>query len=165
MAPIAFSYHRALAPMLWVMIGLGTIELLLGHFLIALWNSTVALILSLLTIATLIWLVMLIRSFKRLPVLLDDETILFRTGTLNETRVPIADVASVERHFAGEALKHKGVLNFGMMSYPNLLIGLATPIEKRRQTVSHIAFCFDEPDRFAAALAAARAAAQPTADA
>jgi hypothetical protein len=152
MAPLDFAYHRALAPMMWAFLVLASLELLVGHVLISLWSVPVALVLSALTLATIVWLVLLIRSFRRLPVLLDEEGLLMRSGNLTAVRLPIDQIAAVRGDFPSEALKSRAVLNLAMMSYPNVLIDLKAPIARGRRTISHVAHRLDDPSGFIAAL-------------
>jgi len=42
--PRLFSYHRSIAPMMWVFVALASVELLVVHFLISFWSGTAALI-------------------------------------------------------------------------------------------------------------------------
>ena len=152
MAPLAFAYHRALAPMMWAFVALASLELFVVHFLVSIWSVRLALLLSALTIATIVWLAWLIRSFRRLPVLLDEETLLMRSGRLLSLQVPLEQVAAVHDHFPSETLKSRAVLNLAMLSYPNLLVDLREPIRRGRRSIGHIAHRLDDPAGFIAAL-------------
>lgn len=145
--------------MMWAFVALATAELLVVHFLIAmLWSATAAALLSALTLLSILWLIGLIRSFRRLPVLVGEDGVLMRTGSLRAIRIDAANVRRVRRSFPGEALKAEGVLNLAMLSYPNVLVELAEPAEGRRgRPVNAVAHALDDPDGFAAALAALQA--------
>ncbi|WP_235523548.1 hypothetical protein [Sphingobium sp. Leaf26] len=54
---LLFSYDRAIAPMMWVVFGLICIEAGVTHFVDALWNGPVAIFLSVLSLASVAWLV------------------------------------------------------------------------------------------------------------
>ena len=151
MAPLAFAYHRALAPMMWAFLALATLELFVVHFLVSIWSVRAALVLSCLTVASMVWLGLAIRSFRRLPVLLDDESVLMRSGRLQSVRIPLARIARVRSHFPGEALKGRNVLNLAMLSYPNLLLDL-DEIRRGRRVYRHVAHRLDDPAGFVAAL-------------
>jgi hypothetical protein len=152
MVPLAFAYHRALAPMMWAFLVLASLELFVVHFLVAIWSLRVALLLSALTIATILWLALLIRSFRRLPVLVHADTVLLRSGNLLSVRVPLDQVETIRGNFASEALKSRSVLNLAMLSYPNVLIELREPIRRGRRSIARIAHRLDAPDGFIAAV-------------
>ena len=140
--------------MMWAFAALAAIELFVVHFLVSLWSVTVALILSALTLATMVWLVLLIRSFRRLPVLLDEEALLLRSGSIVSLSVPLDRIETVRGQFASEALKSRSVLNLAMLSYPNVLIELREPIWRGRRSIDRIAHRLDDPGAFLAAVAA-----------
>ncbi len=152
MEPLAFAYHRALAPMMWAFLALAGLELFVVHILVSIWSVRAALLLSALTLASMVWMGLLIRSFRRLPILLDDEELVMRSGRLVELRVKLAQIDAVHGHFAGEALKSRAVLNLAMLSYPNLLIDLRAPIRRGRRSIERIAHRLDDPAGFIAAL-------------
>ncbi len=139
--------------MLWAFAALAAIELFVVHFLVSIWSVRLALVMSALTLASMIWLVLLIRSFRRLPVLLDDSA-LFRCGSLLSIRVPIGQIEAVRAHFSSEALKSRSVLNLAMLSYPNVLVELRAPIPRGRRSIDRIAHRLDDAGGFVAALAA-----------
>ena len=149
---LAFAYHRALAPMLWVFMALASLELFVVHFLVSIWSVRLALLLSALTVATILWLALLIRLFRRLPVLLDDERLLMRSGSLLSIPVALDQVAGVRGHFPSEALKSRAVLNLAMLSYPNVIVDLREPIRRGRRSIGHIAHRLDDPACFITAL-------------
>lgn len=152
MARLAFAYHRALAPMLWAFMALASLELFVVHFLISIWSVRLALLLSALTVTTIFWLALLIRSFRRLPVLLDEDGLLMRSGSLISVPVPLQQVAGVRGHFPSEALKSRAVLNLAMLSYPNVIVDLREPIRRGRRSIGHVAHRLDDPAGFIAAL-------------
>ncbi|MGZ8334830.1 MAG: hypothetical protein ACXWUZ_17030 [Allosphingosinicella sp.] len=151
-APLSFGYSGRLAPMMWAFVALASLELFVVHFLVSIWSVTAAVVLSVLTTASIAWLVLLIRSFRRLPVIVEHETLLFRSGTLMTMRVKLADIVRVRGHFPGEALKLPSVLNFAMLSYPNILVELREPVRRGRRQVISLAHCLDEPEAFVRAL-------------
>lgn len=152
MVPLAFAYHRALAPMLLVFMALAALELLVVHILVSIWSVPIALMLTALTVASMIWLALLIRSFRRLPVLLDEHRLLMRSGSLLSLPVELAQVEAVRGHFPSEALKSRSVMNLAMLSYPNVLVDLREPVRRGRRSIGHIAHRLDDPSGFIAAL-------------
>ena len=82
-APLAFAYHRALAPLLWVFAFIMAAELLVTHLIVsALWSNVAALIFSAISLAALLWTILFIRSLKRRPVLVDADGVTMRIGSL-----------------------------------------------------------------------------------
>jgi uncharacterized protein (DUF58 family) len=142
--------------MLWVMVAVAIAELCIVHLLIALlWSATAALILSLATLGTIVWLVLLIRSFPRLPVLVDEEKVLMRIGSLRRVELPRPRIAAVRTAFAGEEVRSPGVLNLALLAYPNVLVEMAEPVRSGRQgkMVRAVAHRLDDPAAFRAAVA------------
>lgn len=147
-----FAYHRAVAPMLWVFVAIASVELVVVHLLASLlldWR--VAMVLSGLSLATVIWIVLLIRSFPRLPVRVAEGRVLMRIGTLRSAEFAVADIARVRRHWDGAELKRPGVLNLALIAYPNVLIDLRAPIPGRKP-IHAVGHRLDSPDAFVAAL-------------
>jgi hypothetical protein len=156
--PLAFSYHRSIAPMMWVFVGLVSIELLVVHALLSHWYPIVALILSALTLVSILWLVGAIRSFRRMPVLIEADMLVMRVGWLKSYRVPLAEIAGLRDSWTGEELNSRRVGNLALIAWPNIWVDLARPIG-RRQVVA-IAHKLDDPAALRAALSARLAANQ-----
>jgi hypothetical protein len=157
MAPSEHPYHRSIAPMMWVFAGLAGLELVVVHFLLALWNWRVAVVVTLVSLAGVIWLVRAIRSFRRLPVLVSPERVTFRVGHIARLEVPLANIAGVRTAWDSAEIKQRGVRNLALIAYPNVLVELAEPLAGRRATRA-VAHRFDDPASFIAALEAARSA-------
>jgi hypothetical protein len=151
----SFSYARGVAPLLWAFVALAGTEMLVVHLLVALLLSKVlALVLTLASLATIAWIVLLIRSFRRLPVLVGDEALVMRTGFLTRIEVPRASVAALRGAFTRAELKQPGVLNLALLAFPNVLVELGAPAAfGRRGPIRATAHRLDDPDGFRAALA------------
>lgn len=146
----AFSYHRSVAPMLWVFVALASTELLVVHALLSHWFPQTALVLSGLSLATVIWLVAAIRSFRRLPVLIEADALTMRVGLLKSYRVPLADIVGLRESWTAEELKARQVANLALIAWPNIWIDLAGSVGRRGVTA--IAHKLDEAAAFKAAL-------------
>jgi hypothetical protein len=152
MADQRFAYHRAVAPMLWVLVGIGTLELAVVHLLVSLlWSRTGALVLSLVSLALLLWLVAAIVSMKRRPVLLDGETLLMRVGMLKTIAVPVSSIRGLRTQWNAAELKRRSVINLALVAYPNVIVDLAEPRPGRRG-ITAVAHRFDDPAAFVAAI-------------
>ena len=146
----AFSYHRSIAPMIWVFFALSATELIVVHALLSHWFPTAAIILSALTVAALAWLVVAIRTFKRLPVLITRDHLLIRTGRLKSYHLPLTDVLGLRESWTGEDVKARAVGNLALLAWPNVWIDLARPHGRRQVTA--LAHKLDDPVAFKAAL-------------
>jgi hypothetical protein len=156
-APLAFTYARSLAPMMWVLVALGCGELLVVHLLVALlWSPMAALVLTLAALAAIAWLVLLIRSMGRLPVLVGEREVVMRAGALKAVTVARSNIAAVETSFPPGFLRRPGVLSLALLAYPNVALELREPLASRRRgaAIEWIALRLDEPAAFVAALAA-----------
>lgn len=152
MGPMRFSCHRGIAPMMWVLFALILIEATVVHGLIALWSGRVALLLSAFSLASLIWVVRLIRWLKRLPVVLEDEWLDLRCGSLRSVKVPIAHIRGVSGTIDALSVKERTTLNLALIAYPNVSIDLTTPMVVGRRRIDRLMHRLDEPDAFVAAL-------------
>ena len=152
-APLLFSYSRALAPPMWAFACIMAVELVVVHLLAsALWSTTVAVILSLVSLAALVWTILFIRSLKRLPVIVGAREVVMRLGSLKSVSVPVPHIAGIRTAWSGEALKQRGVLNLALINYPNVMLDLDPPLATGKRSLTAIAHRLDDPSGFAAAI-------------
>jgi hypothetical protein len=129
------------------------LELAVTHLLVsALWSHVAAWILSAVSAAALLWLLAFIRSLKRLPVLVTDEGVTMRLGTLKSLRITAGQIVALRTAWPREELKQRGVLNLGMINYPNVMLDLDPPLPGRRRPLKAVAHRLDDPAGFAAAV-------------
>jgi hypothetical protein len=140
--------------MMWVLLALAGAELLVVHFLLALWSPGVAMFVSVLTLAGMIWFAALIASFRRLPVLIEGDTLTMRVGRLRVFRLPFTAIAGLRPSWTGDDLKRRNVSNLALIAYPNIWIDLVDPVVGRRGSIIAIAHKLDDPQAFSAALGA-----------
>ena len=157
----AFAYHRAVAPMMWVFVCVASVELVVVHLLVAMWRPGVALLLSALTLASVAWLVSVILSFRRLPVLIEADRLVLRVGTLKRFDVPRAQVGGLREQWDGAALKQPGVHKLSLIAWPNVVVAIDPPLPGRRAPIAAIAHRLDDPAAFGAALSRWLAAPSP----
>ena len=153
---LRFDYHRSVAPMMWVLVTLSGIELLVVHFLLALWRPWVALVVSVVTLAGIAWLIGVIRSFRILPVLIDGDQLVMRAGRLRALPIPLDRIAGFRETWTATDLKARDVANLALIAYPNIWIDLTEPVAGRRP-VRAVAHKLDDPIAFRTALDRARA--------
>lgn len=149
-----FEYHRTLAPMMWALASIATVELLAVHLLISLRWPLVAWPLTLLSAAGIAWIVVLIRSFERLPHTLSADVLTLRAGRLRQFSVQRRDIAGIRSSWDSGAEKGPETSNLALITYPKRIVDLATPIITRRGLVRHIAIALDDPAAFDLALGA-----------
>jgi hypothetical protein len=154
---LRFAYHRSVAPMVWILVACGMVELIVTHTLIAFWNTTVALVLSVLTLSTLGWLVRGLLLMKRRPVLLGGGRLVMQVGSIRRIDVSIAGIVGVRTSIDAFTLKQRSVLNLALLAYPNVIVDLGAPLPGRRGIVA-IAHRLDDPAAFATALERLRTA-------
>lgn len=148
-----FSYHRSVAPLLWVLVAIAAVELLVTHLLVAtLIGPRVAAPISLVTFAAVTWLVLAIRSMRRLPVRIDAERLLVRSGWIKRVEVPTSAIARLDLVFDAASLKDGSTLNLALVAYPNVVIILDPPYQDRRRLIRRVAHRLDEPAAFARAV-------------
>lgn len=148
-----FSYHRSLAPMLWTLIAISLVEMATVHFLIALWKPWLGAILSLVSFALIVWLVRLVRSFRRLPVTVGEGRIVMQAGTLRRIEIPAAMIAGLRAEWTAETLKDRSIARLSLLAYPNVVIDLREPMLTRRGRPIHaVAHRLDDPAAFSVAL-------------
>jgi hypothetical protein len=139
--------------MMWLFLVIALAELLLVHLLVALWHPHIALGLSFVTLLSILWLVRMIVSLRRYPVVIGEQTVLFRLGRLREIAVPLDRVARLRTSWPRGFHKRRSVLNLALMNYPNVMVELHAPIAGRRgRDLWAIAHRLDDPIGFATAL-------------
>ncbi|MDN4631761.1 hypothetical protein QCD71_09570 [Sphingomonas sp. PsM26] len=146
--------------MIGVLLGIAVVKMLVVHLvLVAAFGWTVAILLGVVDVAAVLDLTLLLRSFKRLPVVLTADVLMMRTGFLKSLTVPVAQIAGTGRTWDAATLKQRGVVNFALIGWPNVWLDLDPPVQHRRGTpVSAIAHKLDDPVAFHAAIAALSAA-------
>ncbi|MGU3391035.1 hypothetical protein [Sphingomonas sp. M1A8_2b] len=148
----ALSYHKAIAPMIWVLIRLSTVELLVVHLLLPHWWPRVSAFVAMGTVIGIVWLVAVVRSLLGMPVLLEAEQLTMRVGRLRSVRVPIGQIGGLRLSCDPATLKQRNVLNLALIAYPDVVVDLTAPIAVGRRRISTIAHRLDDPAGFAAAL-------------
>lgn len=150
---IGFAYHRYLAPMIWVLLALQTIELSVVHLLVMLWTPTVAWVLLALSVWGALWIVALLKSLRLRPVLLTDKGVRVRAGLLIDVLVPFDRIAAVCGPSDVTEVKAKTTLNAALLSWPDIVFHLHEPMRVsgplgRERLIDKVAFKLDDPAAF-----------------
>lgn len=150
-----FAYHRGLAPMIGVILGLALVETVVVHIVVmALWGWRVALALALVDLSVVVALAALLRSFRRMPVTLDGRRLTMRTGSRLAITLDIDDIAGFRTSWDSDAIKRKTTLNLALAAWPNVVFDLREPRKvRRRRIISTVAHRLDDPAAFHAAIA------------
>jgi hypothetical protein len=147
-----FSYHRAVAPMMWVLFGLICIEATVTHVLIALWRPPVALFLSAFSLVLALWLGVMIRSMRTHPVSLRRGELVWPAGSIRAIVISLFQVSRRVDHWTLDSLRREGLFNAALIAYPNIVLELDPPARLGRRTVRYVAHRLDDPQAFNAAL-------------
>ncbi len=141
--------------MLGVLLGLAIVETIVVHIVaVALWGWRVTIGLSLLDIGAMLALVRLLRSFRRLPVILDGRKLTMRAGILRSVTLDLDAIAGFRTSWDSDAIKRRTTLNLALIAWPNVVFDLHEPIEvRRRRIISTIAHRLDDSASFQAAIA------------
>lgn len=157
-----FAYYRAIAPIFWVWLTIASVELIVVHLLVSLWRPGVALVLSVLTLASIGWLIGAARSFRTMPVLIEGDRLVMRAGRIKAITVSLADIAAVTGAVDPAALRLRTTLKLSLLAYPNVIVELAAARSGGRG-VRRIAHRLDDPLVFIAALGRRGVATEHTA--
>ena len=124
-----FTYHRASSPHLivGVFLFLIVVETVGIHFLLSLWNETLAWVATALSIYFGIQLFAHLKALILRPIVVTESDLLLRCGILGDAMIRREDILSAELvgGAEGEALD---LLPLGAMSQPNVRLALKEPV-------------------------------------
>jgi hypothetical protein len=148
-----FSYHRHLTPMCAALLILSSIEMAVYHLLVAHWSRSVMIVMFVVSDLGFVYLLGLIKSFRFRPVLLTPEGVIIRAGFVIDETVPLEAITCVETAFSGDAVRDPATLNAALLAWPNILVRLDRPMQRRAflrspRSYSAIAFRLDDPEPF-----------------
>ncbi|WP_295637106.1 hypothetical protein [Novosphingobium sp.] len=148
---VTFDNHRGVVPMLGVFAGLATIELLVVHLMAATHWPRLAWPLTALNLASVVWLVQWITSWKRLPHRLCDGVLRLNMGSMRHIDLRLAEIAAIRAVSDGAEIKARTTRNLVPVAWPNRIIDLKSALPGRKQ-VRRIAIRLDDPLEFDRAL-------------
>lgn len=138
--------------MVWILVAIAVVETSVVHLLVALWRPWVVALLSIFSVATIVWLVGAIRSFETLPVEIADGRLCWRVGRLKHAVVPLDQIKALKTNWSATDLKRRHVLNCALLAYPNTVVMLHEPLRVGRRSVCELAHRLDDPTGFATAI-------------
>jgi hypothetical protein len=152
-----FSYYKLVAPMMWAFLFLATIETLILHLLLSMWNPTVAWVVFIISDISVLYLLGLIVSLRRLPVTIDDNQVRIRAGILYDFSIPLASITNVTIYFPSTDVKRPGMLKTSLMAFPNVILEFTPSIPAPRpmgvgDPISRVAMALDDRTAFVEAI-------------
>lgn len=159
---LGFAYHRLVSPMMWAFLCLALIEITVVHLLVSIWSATAAWILFIVSDVSLLYLLGLISSLRRLPVLIDHDNVRIRAGILYDFSIPLSSIVSISAAVASDDLRKSGTLKTSLLAYPNVLIEVSPALPSPKPfgkggEVSRVALALDDRFSFIEALRATAA--------
>ncbi|WP_052172570.1 hypothetical protein [Psychroserpens jangbogonensis] len=115
---------------LGAVIFLVAVEMVTIHILAAKWSSTLAWVLTGLSIYSAIQLIGIIRSVPKRPIAINDNELILRFGMLSETNIPIEAIDTIALADSSDFDKEKGTKTLsllGELENSNVVIQLKTP--------------------------------------
>lgn len=138
--------------MIWALLAIACVELVVTHLLVALWRPWVAVALSAVSLPGVIWLMLLARSLKRSPVLIEDDRLVMRVGTLKRIDIARANVRGLREGWDAGTFRRGDAVKLSLLAWPNVMVDLSEPVPGWRGPVRAVAHRLDEPERFTAAV-------------
>ena len=148
-----FPYHRHVTPMCAALLILSSIEMTVYHLLVAHWSRSGAIVMFVVSDLGFVYLLGLVKSFRFRPVLLMPDRLIIRAGIALDETVRLESITEIETDFAGEAVRDPATLNAALLAWPNILVRLDRPIQRRAflrrpRSYGAIAFRLDDPEPF-----------------
>lgn len=148
-----FTSYRLLSPPLWAFLALVVIEIGVVDLLVRIWSPTAAWLIFVASDISLLYLIGLIGSLRRLPTVLYGDRVEVRVGILYDFDLALQDLSAVRGMAGGIDLKAPGTLKASLLAYPNVVIDLVRPIPspkpfRRGGPITRVALALDEPDAF-----------------
>jgi hypothetical protein len=157
---LAFTYHRrgCLRVIYGLAVVVGCFEIVGVHLLVAALSPVAAWVLMASEFYGVIWVIGLLRSVDRLPIVLDERGIHIRFGVIYALFVPYEAVQDLQRErLYSVDTKRKNYLNCAFINAPDCILKLRTARRVRlpytlSRDVDEIGLMVDEPNEFLAQL-------------
>jgi hypothetical protein len=157
---VAFAYHRrgGLRVIYGVAVVVGCFEIVGVHLLVAALSPVAAWVLTAFEFYGVVWVIGLLRSVDRLPIVLDERGIHIRFGVIYALFVPYEAVQDLQRERLHSVdTKRKNYLNCAFINAPDCILKLRAARRARlpytlSRDVDEIGLMVDEPKEFLAQL-------------
>lgn len=152
-----YSYHKkgGGAIISYVLLCLVAVETFVAHVLLEKWNSTVAWVLTILSLYTMIQILGMIKGTKFRPITIKDNILHLRYSFINEVAIPIEDIIDIEETRRSLSTRDSTVMlsALGELETQNLVIHLKHKFTLKRiygleSSFKSIGIFVDEKDRF-----------------
>lgn len=161
----AFTCHRGgVLALVWTVVALSFIEVGLVHLVLRQWSETVAILVSLLSELSVVYLMGLANSLRCLPTHVSEDGVQVRLGILIDQHIRWDEIAKLAT-ISGAYRKSPTVLRAAVISAPNVRLTLKTGklvgrLFRRDQCVNSVELYLDDAADF---VRAARSLARPAA--
>ncbi|KXX70861.1 hypothetical protein [Flammeovirga sp. SJP92] len=157
LGPNEFTYHKksGTPALLGALILIIAIETIAFHFLLAQWNTTVAWVLTLLSLYTGFQFMGFAKALSQRPISIEDQTLTLRYSIMNETQLPFSTIKSITLSKKGlpKNKLNRSLSPLGDLESHNVIIHLKEEntltglygIKKKFKTIS---FHIDNADEF-----------------
>ena len=136
--------------MIYVLLALGTVELLVAHLLVNLWSTTAAWVLSAITVLGIAQIVAIVRRIRHRPTLLTGDGLVVRSAKGFEVALPWDCIAAVEAIGFGPAPAGDDVINAALLAHPNVHVTATQAFTVKRLwrsiTSESLTLRVDQPD-------------------
>jgi hypothetical protein len=144
-----FTYHKKLSPIVGVILTLACVETIVLHVIaMAFWGWKVATIIGLLDLSLVVMLYRMIRSFRLNPITIRGNVVTMRTGGRMGVPIAVDEIKEFRTTWSGDDLKAHHVFNMALAAWPTVMFDLKSPIVRRGKSITAIAHCVDDPERF-----------------
>jgi hypothetical protein len=126
-----FSYHKKSGnvALLWAFIMILIVETIALHFIVNLWSTNLAWVLTVLSVYTCFQVLGLIKSVKERPIEITEKELWLKYGTLREAHIPLEAINQVRDY--DRVVHSKEIFQFsplGEFETPNLYLEFKYPI-------------------------------------
>jgi len=154
----AFTYHKTSGSKSFtiVIVVLSLVDIGIIHYLIQIWNDTVAWIVTLLNLYMILIFIASYKSMRLLPHELKDDYIIIRNGNTASVEFQLDNIESIKKAKEKEFWEKipKDVYYFvAPLDIPHYEISLKNPVQMigfygRKKTISKVIFRLDQPNEF-----------------
>ncbi len=146
----AFSYGRSVGLVSGVLLAAAGVELLVSDLVVELFVPKIAGAVLLIEAVGVVSLANLFLSLFRHPILLFDQHLVVRLGTLLSIQAPLKDLRAVETATGGADTRRRGFLRASALAHPNLILHLRKTLIRRDRwrrfvEIDAIGPCLDDP--------------------
>ncbi len=136
--------------MIYVLLSLGTVELLVVHLLVNLWSVVAAWLLSAITLLGIAQIVAIVRRIKHRPTLLIGDGLVIRSARGFEVALSWDRIAAIVPIGFGPAPIGDDVMNAALLAHPNVHVTATQAFTVKRLgrsiTASSLTLRVDQPD-------------------